>query len=213
MRTTESATGSDGIPYAAWCSQVDAASPLLHSSLVALGSGAEVLPTGANLSTMAFPPNPPPPSPATPTPSHVRWRRFGRSRCPTLFRSCWPCRLTPRMSALAQQHAQQHRKVLSIGILHRAEGPSAYGAWGTISLWPVPVQNWFGFAITWNRNWMDITKTVLGTALVSPTRCSLSRKLVWHDGVGASCGADPKHADVVVRETGALHMTTPRPRS
>ena len=35
----------------------------------------------------------------------------------------------------------------------------------------------------------------------------LSRKLCWHDGVGISYEADWKHAEAVIRETGASNLT------
>ena len=36
----------------------------------------------------------------------------------------------------------------------------------------------------------------------------LNRKLCWHDGVGISCEADPKHAEAIIRETGASNLTS-----
>ena len=34
----------------------------------------------------------------------------------------------------------------------------------------------------------------------------LNRKLCWHDGVGISYEADQKHAEAIVRETGAIQF-------
>ena len=36
----------------------------------------------------------------------------------------------------------------------------------------------------------------------------LNRKLCWHDGVGISCEADRKHAEAIIRETGASNLTS-----
>ena len=36
----------------------------------------------------------------------------------------------------------------------------------------------------------------------------LNRKLCWHDGVGISYEADQKHAEAIVRETGASNLTS-----
>ena len=35
-----------------------------------------------------------------------------------------------------------------------------------------------------------------------------NRKLCWHDGVGISNEADQKHADAIIRETGASNLTS-----
>lgn len=35
----------------------------------------------------------------------------------------------------------------------------------------------------------------------------LGMRLVWHKGVGVSCEADPKHAEVIIRGTGAAHLS------
>ena len=36
----------------------------------------------------------------------------------------------------------------------------------------------------------------------------LNRKLCWHDGVGISCEADKKHAEAIIRATGASNLTS-----
>ena len=36
----------------------------------------------------------------------------------------------------------------------------------------------------------------------------LNRKLCWHDGGGVSNEADRKHAEVIIRETGASNLTS-----
>ena len=36
----------------------------------------------------------------------------------------------------------------------------------------------------------------------------LNRKLCWHDGVGISHEADRKHAEAIIRETGASNLTS-----
>ena len=36
----------------------------------------------------------------------------------------------------------------------------------------------------------------------------LNRKLCWHDGVGISCNADRKHAEAIIRGTGASNLTS-----
>ena len=36
----------------------------------------------------------------------------------------------------------------------------------------------------------------------------LNRKLCWHDGAGISCEADKKHAEAIIRETGASNLTS-----
>ena len=36
----------------------------------------------------------------------------------------------------------------------------------------------------------------------------LNRKLRWHDGVGISYEADQKHAEAIMRETGASNLTS-----
>ena len=35
-----------------------------------------------------------------------------------------------------------------------------------------------------------------------------SRELCWHDGVGISYEADRKHAEAIIRETGASNLTS-----
>ena len=36
----------------------------------------------------------------------------------------------------------------------------------------------------------------------------LNRKLCWHDGIGISYEADQKHAEAIIRETGASNLTS-----
>ena len=36
----------------------------------------------------------------------------------------------------------------------------------------------------------------------------LNGKLCWHDGVGISCETDQKHAEAIIRETGASNLTS-----
>lgn len=55
---------------------------------------------------------------------------------------------------------------------------------------------------------LEITTTIManGDGHAKEVRI-LNRKFVWHDGVGMSCEADPEHAEVLIRDTGALHFT------
>ena len=58
------------------------------------------------------------------------------------------------------------------------------------------------------RNWKSNT-TILGDEPgMSKEVKILNRKLCWHDGVGISYEADRKHAEAIIRETGASNLTS-----
>ena len=56
---------------------------------------------------------------------------------------------------------------------------------------------------------LEINSTILGDEPgMSKEVKILKRKLCWHDGVGISYEADQKHAEAIVRETGASNLTS-----
>ena len=56
---------------------------------------------------------------------------------------------------------------------------------------------------------LDINTTILGDEPgMSKEVKILNRKLCWHDGVGISYEADRKHAEAIIRETGASNLTS-----
>ena len=67
--------------------------------------------------------------------------------------------------------------------------------------------------LVWMRNELEskleINTTVLGEEPgMSKEVKILNRMLCWHDGVGISYEADQKHAEAIVRETGASNLTS-----
>ena len=67
--------------------------------------------------------------------------------------------------------------------------------------------------LVWMRNELEskleINTTILGDEPgMSKEVKILNRKLCWHDGVGISYEADQKHAEAIVRETGASNLTS-----
>ena len=67
--------------------------------------------------------------------------------------------------------------------------------------------------VVWMRNELEskleINTTILGDEPgMSKEVKILTRKLCWHDGVGISYEADRKHAEVIIRETGASSLTS-----
>ena len=56
---------------------------------------------------------------------------------------------------------------------------------------------------------LEINTTILGYEPGMPKEVKiLNRKLCWHDGVGISCEADQKHAEAIIRGTGASNLTS-----
>ena len=55
---------------------------------------------------------------------------------------------------------------------------------------------------------LDINTIILGDepGILKEVKI-LNRKLCWHDGVGISYEADQKHAEAIIRETGASNLT------
>ena len=67
--------------------------------------------------------------------------------------------------------------------------------------------------LVWMRNelesHLEINTTLLGDEPgMSKEVKILNRKFCWHDGVGISCEADRKHAEAIIRETGASNLTS-----
>ena len=67
--------------------------------------------------------------------------------------------------------------------------------------------------LVWMRNELEsklqINTTILGDGLgMSKEVKILNRKLCWRDGVGISNEADQKHAEAIIRETGASNLTS-----
>ena len=67
--------------------------------------------------------------------------------------------------------------------------------------------------LVWMRNELEskleINTTILGYEPGMPKEVKiLNRKLCWHDGVGISCEADQKHAETIIRGTGASNLTS-----
>ena len=65
--------------------------------------------------------------------------------------------------------------------------------------------------LVWMRNELesklDINTTILGDEPgMSKEVKILNRKLCWHDGVGISYEADRKHAEAIIRKTGASSL-------
>ena len=66
--------------------------------------------------------------------------------------------------------------------------------------------------LVWMRNELE-SKLEINTAIlgdepgVSKEVKIMNRKICWHDGVGISFEADPKHAEGIIRETGASNLT------
>ena len=67
--------------------------------------------------------------------------------------------------------------------------------------------------LVWMRNELE-SKLEINTAIVgdqpgmSKVVKILNRKLCWHGGVGISYEADRKHAEAIIRETGASNLTS-----
>ena len=66
--------------------------------------------------------------------------------------------------------------------------------------------------LVWMRNQLesglDINTAILGDGpRMSKEVKILNRKLCWHDGVGISYEADQKHAEAIIRETGASNLS------
>ena len=60
----------------------------------------------------------------------------------------------------------------------------------------------------WFESKVEINTTILGDEPgMSKDVKILSRKLCWHDGVGISYEAEQKHAEAIIRETGASNLT------
>ena len=54
---------------------------------------------------------------------------------------------------------------------------------------------------------LEINTPILGDEPGMPKEVKiLNRKLCWHDGVGISFEADRKHAEAIIRETGASNL-------
>ena len=67
--------------------------------------------------------------------------------------------------------------------------------------------------LVWMRNEseskLEISTTILGDEPgMSKEVKILNRKLCWHDGVGISYEANRKHAEAIIRETGASSLTS-----
>ena len=67
--------------------------------------------------------------------------------------------------------------------------------------------------LVWMRNELEskleISTTILGDESgMSKEVKILNRRLCWHDGVGISHEADQKHAEAIIRETGASNLTS-----
>ena len=67
--------------------------------------------------------------------------------------------------------------------------------------------------LVWMRNELEseleLNTTILGDEPgMSKEVKILNRKLCWHDGIGISCEADQKHAEAIIRETGASNLTS-----
>ena len=67
--------------------------------------------------------------------------------------------------------------------------------------------------LVWMRNELEskleINTTILGDEPgMSKEVKILNRKLCWHGGVGISYEADQKHAEAIIRETGASNLTS-----
>ena len=67
--------------------------------------------------------------------------------------------------------------------------------------------------LVWMRNELEsnleINTTILGDEKgMSKEVKTMNRKLCWHDGVGISYEADHKHAEAIIRETGASNLTS-----
>ena len=56
---------------------------------------------------------------------------------------------------------------------------------------------------------LEINTTILGDGPgMSKEVKILNRELCWHDGVGISYEAEQKHAEAILRETGASNLTS-----
>ena len=67
--------------------------------------------------------------------------------------------------------------------------------------------------LVWMRNELESKLEIYTTILGDEPGMSkevkiLNRKLCWHDGAGISYEADQKHAEAIVRETGASNLTS-----
>ena len=67
--------------------------------------------------------------------------------------------------------------------------------------------------LVWMRNELEskleINTTILGDGPGMAKEVKiLNRKLCWHDGAGISYEADKKHAEAIIRETGASNLTS-----
>ena len=67
--------------------------------------------------------------------------------------------------------------------------------------------------LVWMRNELEFKLEINTTMLGNEPGMSkevkiLNRKLCWHDGVGKSYEADRKHAEAIIRETGAPNLTS-----
>ena len=67
--------------------------------------------------------------------------------------------------------------------------------------------------LVWMRNELEskleINTTILGDGPgMAKAVKILNRKLCWHDGAGISYEADKKHAEAIIRETGASNLTS-----
>ena len=67
--------------------------------------------------------------------------------------------------------------------------------------------------LVWLRNELEYGLEINTTILRDDPGMSkevqiLNRQLCWHDGVGISCEADRKHAEAIIRETGAPNVTS-----
>ena len=61
---------------------------------------------------------------------------------------------------------------------------------------------------SWSPSWKSNSTIVKDEPGMSKEVKILKRKLCWHDGVGISYEADQKHAEAIVRETGASNLTS-----
>ena len=66
----------------------------------------------------------------------------------------------------------------------------------------------FGCETSWSPSW-EINTAILGDGPGMAKEVKiLNRKLCWHDGAGTSYEADKKHAEAIIRETGASNLTS-----
>ena len=66
--------------------------------------------------------------------------------------------------------------------------------------------------LVWMRNELEskleINTTILGDEPGMSKEVKILNRKLWHDGVGISCEADRKHAEAIIRETGASNLTS-----